>query len=169
MKPNSPEAAVQNGTRPAWPAPRPASNDWELAKKSLCLLKASRAGSGGKLARMLRGSNSFSSASSLIRWRGSWKKKHIWLVFDDGAKKCRASFDQHDVKKEKMILQGVSYGVTCIWKMSLSTPQSIYWSCPILAANGRLSSKTLSLSLKTTKLKGQLLRSTSIQQHKFHA
>lgn len=100
---------------------------------------------------------------------GILEKKHIWLVFDDGAKKCRASFDQHDVKKEKMILQGVSYGVTCIWKMSLSTPQSIYWSCPILAANGRLSSKTLSLSLKTTKLKGQLLRSTSIQQHKFHA
>ena len=44
------EAAVK-GTRP-WPAARPANRDCGLVKKSLCLLKASRAGSGGRLARI---------------------------------------------------------------------------------------------------------------------
>ena len=61
----STDAAV-NGTLP-WP-PNPAKSDCELAKKSLCLLKASKAGKGGKLAKMALGSNSFSSElSSLIR------------------------------------------------------------------------------------------------------
>ena len=67
-KPKAPKEAAVKGTRP-WP-PRPASS-CELARKSLCLLKASNAGSGGRLARMLRGSNSRSSVSSLIKWRGS--------------------------------------------------------------------------------------------------
>ena len=57
-------------------------------------------------------------------------------------------------KKKRWYFVLHEYGVTCIWKMSLCTPQSIYWSCPILAANGRLSSKTLSQQTR-----GQLLRS----------
>ena len=44
-----------------------------------------------------------------------------------------------------MILQGVCMNM--VWhaygRCLFYTPQSIYWSCPILAANGRLSSKTL--------------------------
>ena len=58
------EAAVK-GTRP-WPAARPANRDCGLVKKSLCLLKASRAGRGGRLARIDLGSNSFSSLSPFI-------------------------------------------------------------------------------------------------------
>ena len=67
--------ADENGILPAWP-PRPASRFCELAKKSRCLLKASKAGSGGKFAKMALGSNcSFSSESSLIKCRGSLKNK----------------------------------------------------------------------------------------------
>ena len=67
------EPAV-NGTRTC--PPRPAKSDCEFARKSLCLLKASRAGRGGRLARIDLGSNSFSSLlpfiSSLIKWQASW-------------------------------------------------------------------------------------------------
>lgn len=67
--PKIPEADVK-GILP-WP-PRPARRFCELAKKSRCLLKASKAGSGGKLAKMALGSNcSFSSESSLIKCLGS--------------------------------------------------------------------------------------------------
>ena len=59
----STEAAVK-GTRP-WP-PRPARRFCELARKSLCLLKASKAGKGGRFARILLGSNSFSSPPPFI-------------------------------------------------------------------------------------------------------
>ena len=62
----------------------------------------------------------------------SWLIGSAWRQDSEAEKKKRWYFVLHE------------YGVTCIWKMSLCTPQSIYWSCPILAANGRLSSKTLS-------------------------
>ena len=62
--------AAEKGTRPAcWP--RLANRDCEFAKRSLCLLKASRAGRGGKPANNVLGSNSFSSASSFIKCLGS--------------------------------------------------------------------------------------------------
>lgn len=70
-KPNT-EADVK-GILP-WP-PRPAKRFCELARKSAacrCLLKASKAGRGGKLAKIVRGSNcSFSSESSFIKCRVS--------------------------------------------------------------------------------------------------
>ena len=83
----------------------------------------------------------------LMRWLGSCQKIVISMT---STKDYRVSRELHE------------YGVTCIWKMSLSTPQSIYWSCPILAANGRLSSKLSLLQLE--RHWGQLPRSIWVTQ-----
>ena len=80
--------------------------------------------------------------SNALKWRSI---KNETEIFDDAAKKCRGSFDQHDVKsQEKMILQGVQLFTaklqsphTCIFKHKNSyhsciRKDAIHWNCNLV-------------------------------------
>ena len=139
--------AADIGTLPPWFPPKPASRLWGLVKKSRCLLKASKAGIGGRLAKMDLGSNFSSglSLSSLIKCLGSWNIKktskskskayfvETWIKWISFFQKIiirwwcqkmswliRSAWRQERKDDTTGCLH--EYGVTCIWKMSLLHP-----------------------------------------------